>query len=305
MRRLLLSILFIAILTTSSLAAIVQEKQCSNLFADQTPQGNLTGWTADYQFNKFDPSKGKLLSVELNTTLNCSMFARAENFAPSWANGSYAYVDADLDMEMIEGSPLHLDLIVNGTKHDVPPFDGDLDFQGNSSFNDTAVGNITDSRSTSNVSAYIGPGTFNLTAVNKATSTVKGSGAFASQIETRGWSYACLTYTYDNTHCLSGYKKDGCTDEPLADWAINVSNSTWFEITNTNDTGFWEICNLEDGDYTICEVQQAGWAQTDPDSCHSRTLNKANITNINFTNQKLMCISGYKMDACTNAPIPG
>ena len=36
---LLKSIFIIAILTTSSLAAIVQEKQCANLYADQMPKG--------------------------------------------------------------------------------------------------------------------------------------------------------------------------------------------------------------------------------------------------------------------------
>ena len=297
-RLLLISILFIAILTTSSLAAIVQEMQCSNLFADQTPQGDITGWTADYQFNKFDPSKGKLLSVELNTSLNCSVFARVENWGPSWCNGSYAYVDADLDMEMIEGSPLHLDLIVNGSKHNVPPSDGILDFQGNSSFNDTAVGNITDSRTTSNVSAYVGQGTFNLTAVNKAVSTVRGCGTFALHIETRGWSYACITYTYDNTHCLSGYKKDGCTGLLLSGWNITISNATSQWNATTDASGFWQVCNLENDTYSVCELSQDGWTQTYPDGCYTRDLAGENITNLNFTNQASLCISGHKKNTC-------
>ncbi len=304
-RLLLIPTIIIAILATLSSAAIVEEKQCANLHAGLTGgyQGIYTDWTDDYQFNKFDPAKGKLLSVDFNATLNGSIYARAENLGGSNVSGAYALVDADMEVQLIEGETLPLNVVVSTGPTFLRYFDGAIDFGGPSGFTKFKEGNNSGTVSAVNVTPYIGPGTFNLTAVTNATSTVGGSGAFMSILETRGWSYACITYTYDNTHCLSGYKIDGCTGNPLAGWTITVNNSTgsWSDVTNA--TGYWEVCDLEDGSYTICEVPQSGWAQTDPVGCYSRTLAGVNITNINFTNQELVCINGTKYNDCTDEPL--
>ncbi|HOU70032.1 MAG TPA: choice-of-anchor E domain-containing protein, partial [Methanothrix sp.] len=299
--RLLLPILIIAILTTTSFALTTRDTpQCSNLYADRTPQGEFVDWSDSYNFTKFDPSKGTLTGIEFNATLNGSLFAEAENRARTPVNGAYVNVLANLTVQMIEGEKLNLLVPITTGLHNVTAFDGVLDFKGTSAFNASAEGNTNGTiTNVSNLSAYVGSGNITLPAVCIASSTVGGGGTWASNITTLAWSYACITYIYDNTHCLSGYKKNGCTNESLANWAINVSNDTWFNVTTTDSNGFWEVCDLEDGNYTICEVPQPGWTQTDPVGCYSKILAGANITNINFTNQELVCINGTKYDNCT------
>ena len=224
---LLTSFFIITILTTSSFAAIVQERQCANLFANQTPQGEYFDWTKDYQFNKFDPSKGQLIAVEFNATLNGSLDACAENRANSPVNGAFVKVDANMSVEMIEGEMLHLDVDINTGLHNVTAFDGVLNFQGSSAFCANATGNTSGSKSPANVSAYVGPGTFNLTAVTTATSQVNGGGQWASIIEPRAWSYACITYTYD--------------DQDLEEWNVTfggIADDSSASVQQTSDGGF-------------------------------------------------------------------
>jgi uncharacterized repeat protein (TIGR01451 family) len=106
--------------------------------------------------------------------------------------------------------------------------------------------------------------------------------------------------------CINGYKHDGCTGVPLSGWKIKANNSTQEWNATTDGNGFWRFCRLEDNDtYSVCEVMQPGWTQTSSPVCHTVTLAGFNITNINFTNQKMYCISGYKKDNCTGAPLPG
>ena len=106
--------------------------------------------------------------------------------------------------------------------------------------------------------------------------------------------------------CISGYKFDGCTGLPLSGWRIKVNNSTQEWNTTTDGNGFWRVCRLEDNEtYSVCEVMQPYWTQTSSPLCHTVTLAGFNITNLNFINQKLYCISGYKKDNCTGAPLPG
>lgn len=98
MGKLLLILIFImAILTTSSYAAIVQERQCSQLYANLTPKGEFVDWSKNYTFNKFDPSKGELIGVLFNATLNGSLFAEAENRANSPVIDAYVNVNGGQD----------------------------------------------------------------------------------------------------------------------------------------------------------------------------------------------------------------
>jgi large repetitive protein len=115
-----------------------------------------------------------------------------------------------------------------------------------------------------------------------------------------------ITYTYDeNLQCLSGYKIDGCTGLPLPSWKIVVKNATHEWNTTTNAKGLWQICGLENDTYTVCEVLEPGWVQTSTPVCHAVTLAGINITNQNFTNQKLLCISGFKINSSTGLGLPG
>jgi len=103
-------------------------------------------------------------------------------------------------------------------------------------------------------------------------------------------------------YCISGYKLNE-TGSGLAGWTINVTNSTGVEVGSnvTNETGYWQVCGLPAGTYTVCETLQAGWIALDPEtSCNdSVTLTNADVTNVNFTNRRseeLYCISGYKLN---------
>lgn len=235
------------------------------------------------------------------------MDGKGENLGSSPIEGAYIAADADMQVEMINGE--HLSLLVNleTGKVYLPAFDGTPDLEGPSAFNDSDAkdtwGRIyyDDARK----DAYIGKGTFNLTANTSAESRTGGSGNFMYWVMTTAWSNASITYTYDELHCLSGYKIDACTGEPLSGWTITVNNSTDSWSNETDADGFWEICNLEDGTYTVCEMLKPGWTQTAPDGCYSKTLAGANITDINFTNQELYCISGYKINGSSGAGLSG
>ena len=91
-------------------------------------------------------------------------------------------------------------------------------------------------------------------------------------------------------YCIAGYKLDNESGSGLANWKINVKSSSTGAIiatSTTNDTGYWQVCGLEIGNYTVCEVlQQPGWGITAPPlGCHDNvSLGPANITGLNFTN---------------------
>lgn len=120
--RLLLALIFIiTILTTLSSAAIVTEKQCANLFA---PNGKLVDWTDKFQFNKFDPSKGKLLSVEFNATLNGTINASVENLADEPVTNASISVNEKLSVEMLGGQKLYLAVNITTGTFDVEKFEG-------------------------------------------------------------------------------------------------------------------------------------------------------------------------------------
>ena len=104
-----------------------------------------------------------------------------------------------------------------------------MDFAGPDSFSGTDANDTWDTvfyNDAANLTGYVGTGTFKLLTVTKGKSDVAGGGTWQSQILTRAWSYATITYTYDDARCLSGYKKDGCTGLPLSGWNITVSNAT-------------------------------------------------------------------------------
>ncbi|HUM80929.1 MAG TPA: NosD domain-containing protein, partial [Methanothrix sp.] len=103
--------------------------------------------------------------------------------------------------------------------------------------------------------------------------------------------------------CISGYKVDGCTDEGIADWEIILKDSNGDEVnrTTTNETGYYEFCDLDPGKYNLSEPLKPGWkAGSSPGTV---TLDCENVINQNFTNFGLVCISGYKVDGCTDEGI--
>ncbi|MDD1759992.1 MAG: choice-of-anchor E domain-containing protein, partial [Methanothrix sp.] len=96
-----------------------------------------------------------------------------------------------------------------------------------------------------------------------------------------------LNFTNSMVACLSGYKLDGChPGQGLSGWTINVNDSlgnNWSKITD--EKGFWRICNLTNGSYTVCEVPKSGWGQTSSPACHPVVLAGSNVSGLNFTNQ--------------------
>ncbi len=299
---LMVLIFVMAILITSSMA--VQ----TVTYTSELPPETVGTWTKYHTLPYFDQNLGNLIAVDFTASLNATVDGAAENKAPSPVNGAYIAADADMYVDMINGDRLSLVVNLETAPTDLTAYDGSVDYQGTSAFSASDADDTQGAISYTDpitVADYIGIGTFDLEAVATAASYVVGGGNFASMITTYAWSNASITYTYDDLHCLSGYKIDNCTGQPLSGWTITVNNSTDTWSNDTDADGFWEICNLEDGTYTVCEVLKPGWTQIAPDSCHTATLDGANITDINFTNQALYCISGYKINSSSGAGLHG
>jgi uncharacterized repeat protein (TIGR01451 family) len=104
-----------------------------------------------------------------------------------------------------------------------------------------------------------------------------------------------LDFVNAKLSCLSGYKKDD-NDNPLAGWTVTVTGNgqSWTAVTDVS--GLWQVCDLRDGEYTVCEEQKPGWVRISPQECHVVTLNGADIANLDFINAQTHCLSGYKRD---------
>jgi hypothetical protein len=305
---LLISLLAIATLTSSSLAATITQHSRINETQISWPTGTT------HTFLKFDPAQGNLSRIDFEATLEGNLSGVYENANPNnWLNYSYAQTTAKMEITMLNGSTFDLQIslrLPNATSYInlspyIPP-----DFSpGNDSFSGKHEAKTKDRITIiSDKDDYIwrtGQQSFALKSTTEGTIEVKsdeGGANVNSRLRSWGWSNATLTYTY--LLCLSGYKKN-CTGWPLSGWKIMVNNSTQNWTATTDASGFWQVCGLDNGTYTVCEVPQSGWTQTYPDGCHKVELAGYSKANINFTNQELKCISGYKLDACTKTPIPG
>ncbi|MCX6677933.1 MAG: hypothetical protein NTU95_08330, partial [Methanothrix sp.] len=106
--------------------------------------------------------------------------------------------------------------------------------------------------------------------------------------------------------CISGYKFNACTGQPLQGWEIKVFNATTKALmgtATTNALGFWEVCHLVPGNYWANETLKSGWLNANPNQLVA--LLCVNKTNVNFRNTPELCISGYKFNACTGQPLQG
>ncbi len=84
----------------------------------------------------------------------------------------------------------------------------------------------------------------------------------------------------------------------IAGWNITLLNGTtsaFISSTLTDGNGFYQFTNLPNGTYIVSEETQAGWVHTNATS-KSVSLSGVDITNLNFTNVKLLNISGYKIN---------
>jgi len=108
---------------------------------------------------------------------------------------------------------------------------------------------------------------------------------------------------------LSGYKLDP-SDNGLSGWTINVyyENGTLFGSQVTTGDGSYTFDPVPFGNYTVTEVLQTGWMQTDPpQGYHEVNMTGATLVNngLNFTNSlELGNLSGYKLNP-SNVGLPG
>jgi len=103
-------------------------------------------------------------------------------------------------------------------------------------------------------------------------------------------------------YCLSGHKywdKDGDgvvdpTDEPLENWTIFIDEDgdrtadPREPVTTTGGDGFWKICNLPPGSYTVCEETKSDWIQTCPrgPDCYSVEIVNRSSMSLEFLNYR-------------------
>jgi hypothetical protein len=66
--------------------------------------------------------------------------------------------------------------------------------------------------------------------------------------------------------CIEGTKIDDSTGEGLAGWTIDLydAGGALIASTTTDVNGDYSFCGLEPGDYTVCEILQAGWINVTP-----------------------------------------
>jgi large repetitive protein len=112
-------------------------------------------------------------------------------------------------------------------------------------------------------------------------------------------------FTNQKLLCTVGYKKDGCSSAFLSGWTIKINNSTYSASTTTDATGRYQFCGLMPGTYTVTETVKPGWSPVSSPVKDLTLLCTNNLTGRNFTNIKKLCISGYKIDDCTKAGLPG
>ncbi|MDH7498265.1 MAG: SdrD B-like domain-containing protein, partial [Syntrophomonadaceae bacterium] len=81
----------------------------------------------------------------------------------------------------------------------------------------------------------------------------------------------------------------------LQGWTINLGGDKTASTTTGSD-GYYEFPNLPAGDYTLSEVQQQGWTQTNPaGNLIEVELDAGEVSgNNNFFNWQPGCIGGYK-----------
>src|SRR5512139_455387 len=112
-------------------------------------------------------------------------------------------------------------------------------------------------------------------------------------------------FTNQKLLCINGTKIDDCTGEGLNGWTITLTKPDGSTSTaKTADGGKYSFCGLMPGTYKVEETVEAGWMNVTPTS-RTVTLDCLNVTGQDFTNQKLLCINGTKIDDCTGEGLNG
>jgi len=84
--------------------------------------------------------------------------------------------------------------------------------------------------------------------------------------------------------CIEGRKINGENETGLANWPINLTDSAGNVLeTTTNDTGYYSFCDLQPGEYSVCEVELPNW-EPDGDVCRPLELTCSDERGIDFIN---------------------
>jgi hypothetical protein len=116
-----------------------------------------------------------------------------------------------------------------------------------------------------------------------------------------------ITADFCQTGNISGYKVDE-DGNPLSGWEIKLFNLTSLVGTDvTGSDGKYTFNGLPFGSYKVNETLQPGWMLIDPDGgFYEVTIDEDNLVfdDLNFTNEQVGNISGYKLDNATGLGIP-
>lgn len=86
------------------------------------------------------------------------------------------------------------------------------------------------------------------------------------------------------TFNISGFKINNTIGSGIQGWNITLMNSTMQKSMLTGADGSYKFTSLVNGTYNVTEETKTGWTNVSPIS-QQVTINGADMTNINFTNQ--------------------
>ncbi|MDD4163089.1 MAG: choice-of-anchor E domain-containing protein [Methanothrix sp.] len=272
-----------------------------------------TDWILPACVEKFDPSLGTLtkVTIEMET---CGFedyeLDSEDSSAQVFIKDLTGWTDTTLpngDIEHIELAPQHYELSVEADDEPGLPADfaGD-DWDG---FHAEDCGSkVITYTDAANLALFTGAGEeacFSTEA--KARNVRTGSANVEEKVDAEIMQTVTVTYEYQPPlFCIRGSKIDDCTGDGLPDWTIDLKDATGAEIktTTTGPDGSYEFCELEPGEYTVCEVLKAGWMNIG-DICIPVTLEDADVNDVDFTNTPLFCIEGHKFNSVTGEGLSG
>ncbi len=118
-----------------------------------------------------------------------------------------------------------------------------------------------------------------------------------------------ITVTYTEMGSISGYKYDQ-DENGVPGWTIWLYDGEGWVSTETDEDGYYEINDLEDNDYAVCEELENGWQQAYPEDAEESGVcgdeygtNGYDVTvvsggdseDVNFLNQELGSITITKV----------
>ncbi|MGC9443851.1 MAG: DUF7507 domain-containing protein [Candidatus Methanospirareceae archaeon] len=246
--------------------------------------GNCTSRELNYRVNDTDACRGWI-----NNTVNASAvdICNETIYAEAYENVSTAYnaslnitKEADIVGPVAPGDTINYTITVCNT--------GNATIM-NVTINDSLFGTFTN-QSLSKGECWILNTTHNVTQ-DDCTGWINNT-AQVTGTDYCGENVTAVTASWNITvecgNCIRGYKLNE-SGVGLANWTITVKNSTGEIIneTTTDDTGYWQVCNVTPDTYTVCEVLQPGWEIIDNETgCLEITFEAANIRNLNFTNRE-------------------